>query len=47
MLEFTVDEAPYQAGIDPRNLMIDRMPDDNLKNITLVNSIAQSIAKTE
>lgn len=34
-LEFTVDELPYQAGIDPRNLMIDRIPDDNLKVVTL------------
>ena len=34
-LEFTVDELPYQAGIDPRNLMIDRIPDDNLKVVTI------------
>lgn len=34
-LSFVVDEEPYQAGIDPRNLMIDRMPDDNLMRITL------------
>jgi aminopeptidase N len=34
-LEFIVDERPYQAGIDPRNLLIDRMPDDNLKKVTV------------
>ncbi len=34
-LEFTVDSEPYQAGIDPRNFLIDRMPDDNLKKITV------------
>jgi ABC-2 type transport system permease protein len=34
-LDFVVDEKPYQAGIDPRNLMIDRIPDDNLKRITI------------
>ena len=34
-LEFTVDELPHQAGIDPRNLLIDRIPADNLKNVTL------------
>lgn len=33
--EFVVDELPYQAGVDPRNLLIDRMPDDNLKTVTL------------
>ncbi|MEQ1826842.1 MAG: M1 family aminopeptidase [Pirellula sp.] len=30
-LEFEVDGEPYEAGIDPRHLMIDKMPDDNLK----------------
>lgn len=33
-LEFSVDSEPYQAGIDPRNFLIDRMPDDNMKKIT-------------
>ncbi|MCY2985469.1 MAG: M1 family aminopeptidase [Planctomycetota bacterium] len=32
-LEFTVDSKPFQAGIDPRNFLIDRMPDDNMKKI--------------
>ena len=28
---FTVKELPYQAGIDPYNYLIDRVPDDNVK----------------
>ncbi len=32
-LEFTVDALPFQAGIDPRNFLIDRLPDDNMKKI--------------
>jgi len=35
-LEFTVDSEPYQAGIDPRNFLIDRMPDDNMKKTSNV-----------
>ena len=34
-LEFVVDQLPYQAGIDPRNLLIDKVPADNLKKVTL------------
>jgi ABC-2 type transport system permease protein len=34
-LEFIVSEPPFQAGIDPRNLLIDKMPDDNLKSVTM------------
>jgi ABC-2 type transport system permease protein len=34
-LKFMVDKEPYQAGIDPSNLMIDRIPDDNLKRVTI------------
>jgi len=30
---FLTDEKPYQAGIDPYNYLIDRMPDDNLKTV--------------
>ncbi len=30
---FTVDELPEKAGIDPFALLIDRMPDDNLKKV--------------
>ena len=31
---FTTDEKPYQAGIDPYNYLIDRIPDDNLKTVS-------------
>jgi len=34
-LEFIVDELPFQAGIDPRNMLIDTVPADNLKKVTL------------
>lgn len=30
---FKVKELPYNAGIDPYNYLIDRMPDDNLKTL--------------
>ncbi|MBK6267352.1 hypothetical protein JKA74_20080 [Marivirga sp. S37H4] len=32
--KFVVKEAPYEAGIDPYNYLIDRMPEDNVKKIT-------------
>jgi ABC-type transport system involved in multi-copper enzyme maturation permease subunit len=32
---FPVDEAPDRAGIDPFSLLIDRVPDDNVKKVTL------------
>jgi len=32
---FTVDELPDKAGIDPLLLLIDRIPSDNLKQVTL------------
>jgi len=32
---FTVAELPYQAGVDPFTLLIDRVPDDNVKQVTL------------
>ncbi len=32
-IEVVVDERPVAAGIDPRNLLIDRMPEDNLRPI--------------
>lgn len=28
---FTVNELPYEAGIDPYNYLVDRIPDDNLR----------------
>ncbi|MHC4697315.1 MAG: ABC transporter permease/M1 family aminopeptidase [Planctomycetota bacterium] len=33
-IEVTVDEEPVRAGIDPRNLLIDRIPGDNVKRIS-------------
>jgi aminopeptidase N len=30
---FVVDEKPDKAGIDPNYYLVDRMPDDNLKNV--------------
>jgi len=30
---FLIDEKPYEAGIDPYNYLIDRIPDDNLKTV--------------
>ena len=30
---FTLNEKPSQAGIDPYNYLIDRMPEDNLKTV--------------
>jgi len=34
-LEFVVDKEPKRAGIDPRNLLIDRVVGDNLKAVSL------------
>lgn len=31
---FRVKEKPFQAGIDPYNYLVDRMPDDNVKKVT-------------
>ena len=31
----TVDEEPYEAGIDPYNKLIDRVSDDNRMRVTL------------
>jgi aminopeptidase N len=32
---FRTTAEPYQAGIDPYNFLIDRIPDDNVKKITV------------
>jgi ABC-2 type transport system permease protein len=32
---FTVDEAPEQAGVDPFLLLIDRLPDDNVRKVSI------------
>jgi len=34
---FVTDSLPDNAGIDPFALLIDRIPDDNTKSVTLVN----------
>ena len=36
-LTVTVDSVPYQAGIDPYNKLIDRVPDDNRMKVTVGN----------
>ncbi|MCX6608388.1 MAG: M1 family aminopeptidase [Acidobacteria bacterium] len=33
---FTVDEVPEKAGIDPFRLLIDRVPGDNMKSVTVL-----------
>ena len=30
---FRINKLPYNAGIDPNNYLIDRIPDDNVKVI--------------
>jgi ABC-2 type transport system permease protein len=39
---FTTAELPDQAGIDPFLLLIDRIPDDNTKKVTLGSVSAQA-----
>ena len=34
-IEIVVDHEPVLAGIDPRNLLIDRRPDDNTKDVVM------------
>ena len=34
---FVTDEKPDKAGVDPLLLLIDRVPDDNLKKVDIVN----------
>ena len=34
-IQFVVDQIPYQAGVDPRNLLIDLVPADNLKKVKI------------
>jgi hypothetical protein len=35
---FATAEMPDQAGIDPFLLLIDRVPDDNTKKVTLASA---------
>ena len=37
-LEFIVDQEPKRAGIDPRNLLIDRVVSDNMKAVSMGKS---------
>jgi len=39
-LEVFVDQEPKRAGIDPRNLLIDRVVNDNLKAVSMEASQA-------
>ena len=39
---FTTDQLPEKAGIDPFALLIDRIPDDNMKNVPLEPRPVQS-----
>jgi hypothetical protein len=39
---FTTAEAPDEAGVDPFLLLIDRVPEDNTKKVTLTNASTAS-----
>jgi hypothetical protein len=39
---FTTAELPDEAGVDPFLLLIDRLPDDNTKKVTLTSASAAS-----
>ena len=39
---FTTDEFPDEAGVDPFSLVIDRVPDDNVKKVTVASSTVAS-----
>jgi ABC-2 type transport system permease protein len=39
---FTTAEAPDEAGVDPFLLLIDRVPEDNTKKVTLTSASAAS-----
>jgi ABC-2 type transport system permease protein len=38
---FTTTQLPEKAGIDPFALLIDRIPDDNMRNVTIESKPAQ------
>ncbi|MFZ0636524.1 MAG: M1 family aminopeptidase [Candidatus Acidiferrales bacterium] len=42
---FTTDTLPDKAGIDPLFLLIDRIPDDNLKRVTLEETNARDVRR--
>ena len=35
-IKIVTDELPIKAGIDPINLLIDKVPDDNIVEVTLI-----------
>ncbi|MGB7729657.1 MAG: M1 family aminopeptidase, partial [Candidatus Acidiferrum sp.] len=39
MFTFTTDQLPEKAGIDPFALLIDRIPDDNMKNVAMESGL--------
>jgi ABC-type transport system involved in multi-copper enzyme maturation permease subunit len=39
---FIVDRQPDRAGVDPFNLLIDRVPDDNVKKVNIVSTRAST-----
>ncbi len=41
---FTVEGLPDQAGVDPFALLIDRIPDDNVKKVT-VSSVTTTVSR--
>jgi len=43
MHAFTVDALPDKAGVDPFLLLIDRIPDDNVKKVTLSNATTVAV----
>lgn len=43
---FTTAKLPEKAGIDPFALLIDRIPDDNMKNVTLEAARTQQAVNT-
>jgi ABC-2 type transport system permease protein len=40
---FTVDELPDEAGVDPFLLLIDRIPDDNVKKVSLAKGTTVAV----
>jgi len=41
---FTTEQLPEKAGIDPFALLIDRIPDDNVKKVTLESGPSQVVS---
>ncbi len=46
-LHFVVDQQPDQAGVDPFALLIDRIPDDNLKKIRMTSEAPASVSRLD